>query len=165
MPTDTEISVQDAADYIIVRLTEARASLTVLKLHKLLYYVQAWHLAFFGKPIFSSGFEAWVHGPVNRSVYDRFAAEKSMYSRITKRDLRPTFSIDQIATSKRRHIDAVLEVYADFSDTQLEEMTHREKPWKKAREGYESNERCQVLMSNEIMRTYYGARLGDRRPE
>jgi len=156
---ETEAAVHDVCDYIIVRLNEPTAHLSVLKLHKLLYYVQAWHLAFFDKPLFGSRFEAWVHGPVNRIIYDRFRDTKSMYSRVTMRDLQDNFSVEKLSDSQRRHVDSVLEVYAEYADTQLEEMTHRERPWLEARMGYESNQRCQEFISNDNMKSYFAARL------
>lgn len=155
----TSATVDDVCDYVIVRLNEARTPLSVLKLHKLLYYIQAWHLAFFGCPLFAADFQAWIHGPVSRQIYDRFKDHKSMYSRVSKRDIRPGFSIDQIDRPNIRHIDAILEAYAEFADTQLEELTHEEAPWIKARNGCEPNERCETLISEDLMKTYYAARL------
>ena len=34
------------------------------KLHKLLYYSQAWHCVWTGEPLFSDTIEAWDNGPV-----------------------------------------------------------------------------------------------------
>ena len=39
-----------------------------LKLQKLLYYVQGFHLAVFGEPLFEEEIEAWMYGPVVPSV-------------------------------------------------------------------------------------------------
>jgi len=44
-------------------------------------------------------------------------------------DADPYFSPARLSDAERAHVDAVLEVYADFSGDQLEEMTHREAPW------------------------------------
>ena len=48
--------------------------LTNLKLQKLLYYQQGYHLAAFGTPLFSEDVEAWMYGPVVPTVYDVFSA-------------------------------------------------------------------------------------------
>lgn len=48
--------------------------LTNLKLQKLLYYQQGYHLAAFGTPLFSEDVESWMYGPVVPSVYDVFSA-------------------------------------------------------------------------------------------
>ncbi len=39
-----------------------------LKLQKLLYYAQGFHLALYDKLLFSEDIEAWQHGPVVRDV-------------------------------------------------------------------------------------------------
>ena len=61
------------ADRVAARLVnfshEHGSPVSNLKLQKLLYYAQAWHLAFFGAPLFDEDFEAWVHGPVVPRVF------------------------------------------------------------------------------------------------
>lgn len=150
--------LDDVADYIIVKLNEAGSSLNVLKLHKLLYYVQAWYLAFKKNRCFNSAFQAWVHGPVSRSLYDRFPG-KSMYSPVRSRDIRDDFAIENIPRAVKRHIDNVLEVYADLTDDQLEEMTHREQPWIEARGDCDPKERCETAILDATMASYYRARV------
>ena len=68
------ITINEVCDYIIFRLkSEGKGSLNHLKLQKLLYYVQAWHLAFYGETFsLMENFKAWIHGPVNRTIYNRF---------------------------------------------------------------------------------------------
>ena len=146
-------------DYIIHRVCAAGGALNELKLQKLMYYVQAWNLAFNGKPLFDGRFQAWVHGPVNRELYDRFGATKSLYSQITSDDISADFQTTLLPDEARQHIDSVLETYAGFTGTQLEELTHREEPWIAARRGYRDSERCEVEIDEELMRSFYGARL------
>lgn len=153
------VNVDDVCDYIIVKLAEANADLNMLKLQKLIYYVQAWHLAFFDKPLFLGRFQAWVHGPVNRQLYDRFKDSKSLYSQAYLTDIRPDFDLEGMPLEARRHIDAVLEGYAEYSGSQLEEMTHAEEPWKAARQGVRPSERCEKLIDQKLMKEYYKARL------
>jgi uncharacterized phage-associated protein len=153
------LSVHDVCDYIIVKLNGADARLNVLKLHKLLYYVQAWHLAFGKGRLFNNHFQAWVHGPVCRSIYDRFKDAKSMYSPVRLRDVRDDFDLGRLPRGAKRHVDTILEAYADFTDDQLEEMTHRERPWIAAREGYDPKERCEEQISDNVMVEFYSRRL------
>jgi uncharacterized phage-associated protein len=109
------MSIDDVCDYIIARCAEAEVGLNVLKLQKLLYYVQAWHLAFFGKPLFEGHFQAWVHGPVNREIYDRFKDEKSLYSSVTSDDIRRDFNSDDIKAKAQRHINKIVSVYGNLT--------------------------------------------------
>ena len=149
----------DACDYIILKVTEAHEHLNNIKLQKLMYYVQAWHLAFHSRPLFGGKFQAWIHGPVSRELYDRFVPGKSLYSSVGREDMRAEFRDDAISPNERAHIDAVLEVYAPMTDSQLESMTHEEDPWLEARNGYAPSQRCEVELNEATMKNYYAARI------
>lgn len=153
------IDRNDVCDYVIARLAAAVENPTELKLQKLMYYIQAWHLAFYNEPLFQGRFQAWVHGPVNRQLYDRFGASKSLYSQITMDDVATNFDADKIPRDKRDHIDAVLEEYAKYTGSQLEQMTHSELPWIEARRGYQSTQRCEVEINESMMGRYYRKRV------
>ena len=47
-------------------------NITNLKLQKLLYYQQGYHLAVFDTPLFNEAVEAWIYGPVVPVAYDYF---------------------------------------------------------------------------------------------
>ncbi|WP_020474166.1 Panacea domain-containing protein [Zavarzinella formosa] len=155
------MTLQDVTDYIILKVTEGGGDLNLLKLQKLVYYSQAWHLATAGEPLFDGRFQAWIHGPVSRELYDRFANTKSLYSQVWPSNVTPGFDPDSVPLAARAHIDAVLEAYVQYSGSQLEEMTHREEPWQLARKGYAPSQRCEVEIDEAAMSNYYGARLGE----
>ncbi len=149
------------ADFIIFRLTsEDNARIDNLKLQKLLYYTQAWHLAFYdNQPLFDGKFQAWIHGPVNREVYDRFKERKFLYSLINFQDIQNLDSISEISQPHQLHINSILEAYSPYSGNELEEMTHREEPWIEARKGYSPIQRCEVTIDEKLMGDYYRKRL------
>ena len=67
----------------------SKQSMSPKKLQKILYYAYAWTLALLNDDeehlnnrLFDSKFEAWVHGPVNREIYNRFNPAKYLYSEI-----------------------------------------------------------------------------------
>ena len=153
-------AINQIADFIIFRLTsEDVAGIPNLKLQKLLYYVQAWHLAFYQKPLFDGKFQAWIHGPVNREIYDRFKENKLLYSTLDCDDLLDRNINETIDEKTQEHINNILESYARFSGTELEIMTHREDPWLEARKGFSPMERCENEISEQTMKSYYGNRL------
>jgi len=153
-------AINQIADFIIFRLTsEDVAGIPNLKLQKLLYYVQAWHLAFYQKPLFDGKFQAWIHGPVNREIYDRFKENKLLYSTVDCDDLLDRNINETIDEKTQEHINNILESYARFSGTELEIMTHREDPWLEARKGFSPMERCENEISEQTMKSYYGNRL------
>jgi len=154
-------NIDDVSNYVIFRITgEGNGSLSHLKLQKLLYYIQSWHLAFDKSPLFNGKFQAWIHGPVNREIYNRFKDSKYMYSSITMSDIPETdLKFPSLSSADKELIDSVLESYAPFSDVQLEKITHDEKPWIEARDGYEPFERCEQEINEDTMRDYYAARI------
>ena len=65
-PTNV-VSVFDVAQYVLSKLNEP---CTTMKLHKLLYYCQAWYLVWEDKPLFKENIEAWANGPVVRALFN-----------------------------------------------------------------------------------------------
>lgn len=84
------MTLEDCTDYIIVKMTEGGSTLNLPKLQKLVYYAQAWFFAFYGAPLFTSTFEAWIHGPVSRELHERFRGTHQFYSLVTAADARPS---------------------------------------------------------------------------
>lgn len=95
-----------------------------LKLQKLVYYAQGFHLAMFDKPLFDEPILAWEHGPVVESLYQSYKSFGS--GAIPQPDIfdDTVFTPEQINLLKE-----VFEVYGQFSAWKLRNMTHAEKPW------------------------------------
>jgi phage-associated protein len=149
-------SINDFADYIIlqVKSEDKNASLINLKLQKLLYYVQAWSYGINKKAMFEGDFEAWIHGPVNREIYNRFSESKFLYSEIgiddcLNKDVR-------LSNDDREFVDFILENYLKYSGAELEKLSHSEQPWIAARGDKGPNERCDTVISSKLMQEYYG---------
>jgi uncharacterized phage-associated protein len=62
-------------------------------------------------------------------------------------------ALDQAA---RDTVDAVLEYYGDKSSQWLSDLTHREAPWREARNGLADGERGSVEITHGAMADYYG---------
>lgn len=149
-------SIHDIADYIILRVKseDKNASLINLKLQKLLYYVQAWSYGIHNKPMFAGDFEAWIHGPVNRTIYDRFNPTKYLYSEINVEDC-----LNQnvtLTSDDAEFVDFILENYLKYSGAELERLSHTEMPWLKTRGDLGVNERCDKVITPALMTEYYG---------
>lgn len=155
-------NIINISDYIIFRLkSEGDIDLNTLKHQKLLYYVQAWYLAFFEKPLFEEDFQAWIHGPVNREIYDIYKEGRNLYSELSIDDMKDRANIESLTEEECIHIDTILDSYANFSSTQLELMTHKETPWIETRKGFTPYERCEKIISKDLMKEYYKARLNN----
>jgi uncharacterized phage-associated protein len=59
-------TAHDVAAYILERC----GPMPVMKLHKLLYYCQAWSLVWDERPLFPERIEAWANGPVVPEIYE-----------------------------------------------------------------------------------------------
>lgn len=154
------VNINLTADYVISAMLadEGQGTLSNLKLQKLLYYIEAWHLGIFGTRFYDpeEHFEAWVHGPVNRTIYNRFIQSKYLYSDITladRQDTNPTLSKDD-----KEFVDYILENYGKYSGMELETMTHNEMPWKEARNGLGVFDACNKIIPFESMKSYYSQR-------
>ena len=116
------MTVHDSVAYILSR----KGRMPAIKLHKLLYYAQAWSLVWDDRPLFRARIEAWANGPVVPTVY---GLHRGRYSVRTWPAGNPR-ALDSDATDT---IDAVIEFYGKESSTWLSSLTHREDPWKNAR--------------------------------
>ncbi len=147
------------ADYICYSAINADSEISVLKLHKLLYYVQAWHLAFFGNRYLDVDFQAWVHGPACRDLYNRYKDTKTLFSLVTLDDLEfKTFN--SLSTTDIDHIDNVLNAYMHLTGGQLEALSHAETPWQSARGNLPPFARSETVIDDGLVAQYYRAKIG-----
>ena len=136
-------SIHDVAAYI---LREAGA-MSAMKLQKLAYYSQAWHLVWEEDPLFPDPIQAWANGPVIYSLYNEHRGQFS----VSDWDGKP----DELTEAESTSIDAVLDAYGSFTAHQLSEMTHREDPWLNARAGIADGARSTAIISTASMHEYY----------
>ena len=142
------------ADWILSKINiEAGDTISPLKLQKLLYYCQAWHLAVFGKPLFVEEIEAWSHGPVIPSQYKRFASTLRNGSINTNNIKKESIVFTNKETENL--LEEVLEIYNEHSANYLENLTHSEKPWIEARGCLQPWESSNSIIQKESMKTFY----------
>ncbi len=98
-----------------------------LKLQKLLYYVQGFNLAKFGKPLFKEKIIAWQYGPVVEEVYHQYKDSGSLG--IPLDNIKGDWSIFK-TKSQLELFKEVNKVYGQFSAVKLMNLTHVEPPWK-----------------------------------
>lgn len=145
------------ADYILYR----HGPMSHLKLQKLIYLIEGYHLAFFsGESLVSDSFEAWTHGPVRRKIYDSFKNSAILYGDLTyiqtpdapkpEKILR-----DSLSSEQTELIDEGLTMYKDFSGMQLEGVTHKQSPWTNARHGLPYYAKCENAISRTDMQQYF----------
>jgi uncharacterized phage-associated protein len=118
-----KIDVNMIADYICWKVISEGSSINVTKLHKLLYLVQAWFMVNNDKALFDDDFEAWSHGPVCRTIYDRYNHKLPTATPIQKNHI--DMQVDQkLHKDVKTHINNVLKDFGDLSFLKLEEFFH-----------------------------------------
>lgn len=127
-------------------------NLSTMKLQKLVYYSQAAHLVYEGKPLFSDRIEAWANGPVVPELF-----KKHRHKFIVTKGFLGDSTIDELDVAAARSICRVLDVLGNKTGAELSELTHSERPWSDARVGYAPAERCDVAIAPESIRSYYSA--------
>jgi uncharacterized phage-associated protein len=137
------VSAHDVAAYVL-----RRGPISAMKLQKLVYYSQAWSLVWDDRPLFREPIEAWANGPVVRELYDLHRG------RFELREW-PEGDADALDEDERATVDAVIGFYGARSAQWLSDLTHRELPWREARQGLADGERGARQISLATMMEYY----------
>jgi len=118
-------NVKDVAKYFIHLADETDDGISNLKLQKLIYYAQGFHLALNdGNPLFSEDIEAWAHGPVVPEIYHEYKTYGREAINIVEKG-----KGDRLTGAEIDHLEEVFEVFGQFSAWKLRNMTHEETPW------------------------------------
>lgn len=138
-------TVQDVASYIL----RERGAMSAMKLQKLVYYSQAWHLVWAEEPLFDAEIEAWANGPVVRELFNTHRGRFNVSAPWPKGDA------DALTKYERGTIDAVLSTYGELSGRTLSQLTHDEAPWREARQGLSPTDRSSVPVDLDRMQDFY----------
>jgi len=122
--------VRDVAHFFIDLATRQNNAemgdlMTNLRLQKLLYFAQGWHLARFGRPLFDAQLNAWDFGPVVPEIYHEYKTNGRC-------GISETFDLPQDAFTPSE-LELLLDVvreYADRSTSALVTLSHKpDAPW------------------------------------
>lgn len=126
--------------------------MTNMKLQKMLYYQQGFHLAYFGTPLFDEDIEAWMYGPVVPAIYEEYKS-KGRNGIEPNREL--AFSFEQ--KNELALFNEVCKVYGAYSAIGLMNMTHEEMPWKSTPTGEGEGH----VIAKDKMQSFFKKRLKD----
>ncbi|MFP3390577.1 Panacea domain-containing protein [Brevibacillus sp. SIMBA_040] len=151
------ISVFDVANYFLYKSAPGTLNaVTHLKLQKLAYYAQAWHYTILRKPLFNEEIEAWVHGPVCPVLYNEFRDYGYEVIPVPrKRVMADLHSIMKHHPEVEALLEFVWDLYGKHTGKELEDLTHREDPWKRARKNISESEPSNNIITLDSMRKYY----------
>jgi uncharacterized phage-associated protein len=138
-------SVLDVAWYF-VKKGNGDNSITQLKLQKLCYYAQGFHLAIFGVRLFVEDIEAWDYGPVVcelRVIHANRGAE-TIYPE------EPAFGAPIIQRSIIALLDNIWSEFGHNTAGRLVDMTHGERPWIEAYQKGRNTKISETTMRDEF---------------
>lgn len=139
-------NVNDIANKLIRKASTSDGGelISNLKLQKLLYYVQGFHLAYFDRCLFDEDIEAWQYGPVVPPVYHKYKGYG--YSGLSFQG-----EIIELEQEEENLFNQVFNVYGEFSAIGLMNLTHKESPWCTTEEG--------DVIPKEKLKEYFKTRL------
>ena len=159
-------NIKSIAEYTILRLNLNGQTICPLKLQKILYYIQAWHLVYFDDDIYDGlEPEAWVNGPVYRDVYNVYR-DTGIYDMLglsvlnidvnnLENEVRSKKDQLGLNDNQNDYLDSIYSHYGSMSHDRLVYLTHSEKPWNTARVGVSPIEYSKEKISIEVMKEYY----------
>ena len=132
----------DIAQYMLsLSNPEVGDMISNLKLQKLLYYVQGFHLAMYNQPAFDEDIYAWQYGPVVPEVYREYKSSGSVGIPVPEQlDAKLDVNMSDL-------VKEVYDVYGQYSALKLMDMTHNEAPWQKTP--------INGVISHELMYNYF----------
>lgn len=114
--------------------------MTAMKLQKLVYYSQAWHLTWEDKRLYRAKIEAWANGPIIPKLYGHHRTQFSLS--------KWKFGNPKTLTKNEQEtVDIVLKDLDKYTAQQLSELTHQEDPWIDARVGLAPGDRSKREIS------------------
>lgn len=143
--------VKDVARLLILLAQESGGEpMTQLRLQKMLYFVQGWHLARHDEPMFTEAIQAWVLGPVSIEVRSEYLEYGN--SEITI----PESESEQVQTAgfTDNEIATIIDVFSEYNryaTSTLVDKTHWSLPWKQHYNKFTKNN----VIPEEDMKEYF----------
>lgn len=155
MKTNSKLTPQIVAKFFLTK-----EELTPKKIQKLVYYSYAWFIALnnerpdsIANKLFDEKPEAWLHGPVFRSLYKTY--KNYGWTPAKKERTIPK----EIGANKDlvAFLNKIWDTFGEYDADTLEYMTHKETPWKKARIEEKSLSSKRNQMRDSEIFLYYNA--------
>lgn len=124
--------------------------LSEIQIQKLTYYAYVWYMVINnGKKLFEERPQAWVHGPVFRTLFNDMKYNRNKF-------LNMDAELEVLGQDVRNFLDTIYRLYGKYSGNELESLTHSEMPWRSARQGKKDYEYSEELIRDEDIMQYYG---------
>lgn len=121
------LKASDVADFFIsLGNAENEDPMTNMRINKLMYFAQGFHLQRFGTPLFKDEIKAWKYGPVVESIYRKYHPT----GRNIITECSPNFNISGFSADDIQLLLDVYNKYRSLSTSRLVEKSHEANtPW------------------------------------
>jgi uncharacterized phage-associated protein len=141
---NSPVTVDDVAAYVL----KLHGEMTSMKLQKLAYYSQVWHIVWEENLLFKNRIEAWANGPV---IPDLYYQHKGRFTLSTW----PSGDPSKLLPDQKETIEKVVKHYGSWTAQQLSDQAHNEAPWIDARQGLAPLERGTNEITPSAIEEYY----------
>lgn len=136
----------DVSRYLLYLKHRDHKHMTGMKIIKLVYFCQAWWLAYNNSSLFEEDIQAWKWGPSIKSLYDHY---KKYGDRGIWTD--ETIYNGQLTKKEEDLIESVWNTYKEYHPYNLMDMTHAEgTPWQSVYNGD-----FDTIIPKDSIRKYY----------
>ncbi len=141
------VTAKNVAEYFLALSSPEEGDIiSNLKIQKLVYYAQGYHLALYDRPFFGDKIVAWEHGPVVESLYHDY---KKFGSGAIEQP--QVFDSSNFTAEQHDLVKEVYKVLGQFSGWKLRNMTHSESPWLETPKGQ--------VIEEVLMKDYFKTQL------
>lgn len=140
------------AKYILLKSEEISHS----KMQKILYCLEGYHLAIFGKSLIKGQFQAEQHGPVIPEVYNRKHTSPICHNDTGKKKIVDCFAHD-LSENQLWLIDYVIDNCNKVDAELLRDITHQQTPWVDVRQ--DLNENSNRIISKKQIQQWFKKEL------
>ncbi len=150
---ETPISV---ANFFVNKSLYEGVELTPMKVLKLVYLAHGWNLGLNNNPLLTEAVQAWMFGPVVKSVYESFKKYKDQQIGALALD----FQIGEYPVPKDDSVIKLLEkiwsVYREYTGPELSTLTHEENsPWDIVWNKEGGKNKLFAIIRNDLIGKYY----------
>jgi len=141
----------ELADWFLRKVNRpAGDTINLMKLQALLYFSEAWSLAVFERELFAEEIQAWDHGPVVYSVWDKLSLKG--WNDLAADELNSPGELD---AETEALLNDVFQAYGEFPTQELDKMVQKDTPWKEARQGLPPWDLTKRAISKATMTKFY----------
>jgi uncharacterized phage-associated protein len=147
------------ANFFIEKSMKEGCLLTNMQAVKLTYIAHGWYLGLAGQPLLNEVPQAWMYGPVVRSVYEEFKSYgRNQITQLAWQNL-PSGQTSNYPLSDQSlvpFLEQIWKQYGEFTGPQLSELTHKPgTPWDEVWHRRGGKDNLEVPIPNPLIEQHY----------